>query len=273
MKASLLGILIAILFIGTGCSFNDKDPEPEKTYLLQRKYSEIVSHDLKGSIDLTYTYNDNDQLVNISGVTDWKGEIKTAFTTIKYDNQGRAERINTLSGTEWVLFYNDKDQLVKVTRAYLGSMIAIYMHYYDDKGRLSEMKYYSGTVSEESLSGYRLFSYPSSNQVKISIYTGTRKTTEYTLLTDNKKRNLPVLPHQISSDFFSEELMSERLITENNILSFEQLTFNSTTNTSKKSGNSYLTEFTYNEGGYPATCVRTFHEGSVQKVTYTYSVK
>ncbi|MCP2044293.1 hypothetical protein [Pontibacter sp. HSC-36F09] len=274
MKANLLYALLAILFLSSGCSFNDKDPEPDKTYLLQRKYSEVIfPNGGGGTIDLTYTYDDNNLLTRISGVTFWKGELKTIYTKLAYDSKGRAEQINTLSGTEWVLFYNDKDQLVKVTRAYLGSMMGSYMHYYDDKGRLSEIKFYSGALSEGNLSNHRVFSYPGANQIKIAIQVGNEKTSEYTLLTDDKKRNLPALPHQISSEFFSEELMSEGIITQHNIISYEQLVFNKMTGTGNITGPSYQTEFTYNDGGYPSTCVRTFQEGSIQKVTYTYAVK
>ncbi|MBF8963784.1 hypothetical protein I0P70_11030 [Pontibacter sp. FD36] len=274
MKASLLGILIAILFIGTGCSFNDKDPEPEKTYLLQRKYSEIVSHDLKGSIDLTYTYNDNDQLVNISGVTDWKGEIKTSFTTLTYDNKGRVERINTLSGNEVVHFYDDKDRLIKLTKAYKDSKPVIFMHYYDNEGRLIEIKAYSGEITEENSGSRRLITYVNENQIKVTVNTVTGATRNYTLITDSKKRELPVLAHQISAGFFAAELMSESLITKNNILSNELIHTNiNDASVNNKAGVSYQSEYTYNDGGYPTSCIKVFHEGSIENITYTYSVK
>lgn len=272
MKINLL-FALCMLFLFSGCSLNDKDPEPEKTYLLQRKYSETISNGLRSTIDLTYTYNNNNQLINISGVANWKGELKTIYTKLAYDSKGRVTRINTLSGTEWILYHNDKDQLEKVTRTYFDSLIGIYMYYYDDKGRLSEMKNYVRAVSVENLSDYRVFSYPGANQIKIAIYVGNERTSEYTLLTDNKKRNLPALPHQISFEFFSEELMTEGLISQHNIVSLEQLNFNRTTGASNKSGTSYQTEFTYNDSGYPLTGMRTFHEGSVQKVTYTYSTR
>lgn len=275
MKANLLYVLLAFLFLSSGCSFNDKDPEPEKTYLLQRKFSEIISHDLRGTIDLTYTYNDESQLINISGVTNWKGEIKTTYTTLSYDSKGRIERIKTLSGNEFVHYYNDKDQLVKLTRAYQDSSPIIYMHYYDDAGRLTEIKAYSGELTEENSGSSRLITYVNENLIKIiNVNTVSGATRNYTLITDDKKRELPVLPHQIAAGFFAAELFSESIITKNNILSNELIHTNSNdASINNKAGVSYQSEYTYNDGGYPTSCIKTFHEGSIEKITYTYAVK
>ncbi|WP_143731992.1 hypothetical protein [Pontibacter lucknowensis] len=129
-------------------------------------------------------------------------------------------------------------------------------------------------VYEENNSSNMLVTYINENQIKVTGTSALDQIRNYTIITDAKKRELPILPHQIASSFFAAEIHSESIITKNNILSNELIYTNrNDASVKNKAGVSYASEYTYNDGGYPISCIKTFHEGSIEKITNTYSVK
>ncbi|SFH13889.1 hypothetical protein [Pontibacter chinhatensis] len=270
MKTNLLYLLLA-LFLFSGCSKDDDDAAPEKTYLLQRKLSEVTFSSGGGvTIDLTYSYNPKNQLIRINGVIIREDELVPVHTDLSYDSEGRVRRVENRLGTVWTNEYNDKGQLVLSTRKYKTSEPYIYLHSYNDKNQLVEIKTYMKEVNQEAYRGNTLISYEGDNRIKIertSVASGEIR--EYTIVTDNQKRELPPLPHQITAEFAAAEIFAEPYITNHNIASMDVV--------NKTPSNvldiSYQATRTYNQAGYPETCIMTFNHGSVEKITYVYTSK
>ena len=143
MKRNLLYLLPLFLLL-SGCSLSsEEEPTPEKQYLLQRKLSEITFGNGRGmTIDLTYSYNNLDQLVRIAGVLLRDTAELAVHTTLAYDNQGRLAHVQNNAGTVWDNFYNDKNQLVKQVRAYKGATPFTHLHSYNAANQLVEVKTY-----------------------------------------------------------------------------------------------------------------------------------
>jgi hypothetical protein len=270
MKSNLL-YLLALLFIMAGCSGANNDPEPEKTYLLQRKLSEVTFPTGGGlTIDLTYSYNDLGQLVRISGVTVRDSEVQPTNTTLFYDSKGRLEQVKNMHGTVWTNTYNDKNQVVQMIRQYKDSDSYYYLYSYNGKSQLTEVKTYQKEIGAATFVGSTVYSYFDGNKISIKrTSVSGENNREHALVTDDKKRELPVLPHQIAPDFFAAELFAESILTRHNIISNEVMDVA----TNRKNGVSYQAVYTYNEGGYPATCMKLFDQGSVEKVSYIYTSK
>lgn len=271
MKTNLLYLLLA-LFLFSGCSKDDDDAAPEKTYLLQRKLSEVTYPGGDGgvTIDLTYSYNPKNQLIRINGVIIRKDELVPVHTDLSYDSEGRVRRVENRLGTVWTNEYNDKGQLVLSTRKYKNSEPYIYLHSYNDKNQLVEIKTYMKEVSQEAYRGNTLISYEGDNRINIkSTSAVSEEGREQTIITDNQKRELPPLPHQITAEFGAAEIFAEPYITSHNIASIETLNKKS----DKIYSDGYQATRTYNEGGYPETCIKMHDEGSVEKITYVYTSK
>lgn len=274
MKTNLLYLLL-VLFLFAGCSKKtdpDEVPAPKKTYLLQRKLSEVtysnsVMTDV--TIDLTYGYNDKQELVRISGVIIKEDELTPVHTDLSYDREGRVIRVENRLGTVWTNEYNDKNQLVKSIRRYKDSDRFIYLHSYNDKNQLAEIKTYKNEESADAYRGNTLITYEGENQIHITRATVSGEVREYTIVTDGHKRELPALPHQITAEFGAAEIFAEPYITSQNIASIHVLD----KETNRQNGASYQALRTYNDGGLPETCEKLFHHGSVEKITYVYSVK
>lgn len=267
MRTNLLYLLLTLI-IFSSCSKDE--PAPEKKYLLQRKLSEVTYPGGGVTIDLTYSYNDLQEMIRINGVIIRKDELVPVHTDISYDSQGRVIHVENRLGTIWTNEYNQKSQLVKSTRKYKDSDPYIYLHSYNDRDQLVEIKIYQSEVSEGAYKGNTLISYESGNRINIKtipLATGVAK--EYSLITDNQNRELPPLPHQITAEFGAVEIFAEPYITSNNIISFAYL--NEATNQYDKY--KYQAAYTYNEGGYPETCIKTHTSGAVEKVTYVYTTK
>ena len=267
MKTKLL-YLLALLFVFTGCSEKE---EPEKTYLLQHK-SSVVTYPSGGglTIDLSYTYNDKDQLVGISGVTVRDGETITGTTTINYDSQGRVAFVQNSLGTTWTNTYNDKGQLEKVVKKFASSEPTVSEHFYDNADRLTQVVIYQQKDNALYGIGTFAYTYTGSNGIKIKKMNSSGTVNqEHTIITDAHNRELPYLPHQITMEFFAAEVFAEPLLTRHNIISNELMNVIQ----GNKLGVSYTAAYTYNEGGYPVSAVKTFQEGSVEKVAYKYTSK
>lgn len=277
MRTNLLSLLTVLMML-TGCSNSiqeapepEKEPEPEKIYLLQRKLSQVTFPGGEGAtIDITYSYNNQNQLDTISGVSVSGTEVKALETTLNYDSQGRVKEVRNTLGTTWINTYNDKNQVVKLERKYKDAEPYLYLHTYNQNNQLTEVKTYRKEVNAEAFIGSTAYSYADTNKINIKRTTASGEIDrEYAIVTDDKKRELPVLPHQIAPEFYAAEVFAERIFTRHNIVSNEVVD----KATNRRNGVSYQTVYTYNEGGYPATCVKSFEQGSVENITYTYIIK
>ena len=268
MKTKLL-YLLALLFVFAGCS--DNDPEPDKKYLLQRKSSVVTFPSGGGlTIDLTYNYNEKDQIVAIDGTLVRDGETRQGTSILNYDSQGRVIFAQNYLGTTWTNTYNAQGQLEKVVRKFASSEPYTQEHLYDIAGQLIQVNTYQQKDNALTMVGSIAYAYIGKNRINVKrINSSGTDNKEYTILTDSNKRELPFLPHQVTMDFFYAEVFAEPLITQHNIISNEVMDVIQ----SKKMGVSYTSTYTYNTGGYPVSAVKTFEEGSVEKVTYSYLVK
>ena len=117
--------------------------------------------------------------------------------------------------------------------------------------------------------GNSAFTYADANHIQmVRANASGEKSAEFSFTTDDKKRALPVLPIQIAPDFSYAEVMGEGLFSSHNI-THSALVYTQ----NRTSGHDYDANFTYNEGGYPVSCVKVFAEGSVEKITYVYATK
>ncbi|MHC2992687.1 hypothetical protein OB13_14270, partial [Pontibacter sp. HJ8] len=135
MKTKLLYALLG-LFLFTSCSLTgDKDPEPEKTYLLQRKLSEISFTNGKGmTIEWNYTYNQDNQLTRIDAVSERDGTTNRGSTYLEYDAHTRLNLITNDFGWKWEFVYNPKNQLIELVRTYKELSPFIQFYTYNDTG-------------------------------------------------------------------------------------------------------------------------------------------
>lgn len=266
MKTKLL-LLLALLFVFGGCSKDE--PAPERTYLLRYKKSQTTLPDGGYlNIDLTYIYNEKDQIVSIDGATVRKGTDEIGTTTIDYDSQGRLTYAANSSGTTWTITYNAKGQIDKIVKRYLWSDTSIQEFFYDNSGQLIQLNAYRQRGRIISLVSTHQYTYAANNTVKIKkINSSGTENKEYSITTDTFKGSLPFLQHQISMEFYTYEVVPEPLLTPHNILSNEvkDVILN------QRTGESYTSTFIYNEGGYPITAVRTFEDGSIENIQYIYT--
>ncbi|RDV14468.1 hypothetical protein DXT99_13765 [Pontibacter diazotrophicus] len=272
MQSKLL-YLLAVLFLFSGCSESiEEDPAPEKTYYLQRKLSEISFLNTGGGmiIDLTYSYNELDQLTRISGVLLRDTVEQAVNTVLDYDGKGRVNYVQNNRGTTWTNTYNDKNQLIKLVRAYKDSEPGSQLLIYNEDNQLVEVKTYRQQNGAEVYSASRHYTYMDGNQISIkTILASGEESRSHTIATDDKKRPLPVLPIQIAADFSYAEVFGEGIFTRNNVVSsaIRDAAGNRIT------GGDYDAHYTYNEAGYPLTCVKLFDHGSMEKITYVYTSK
>lgn len=273
MKTSLL-YLLALLLILSGCQC-DTDPAPEQTYLLQRKLSDITFPQGGGTVfDLTYSYNDQDQLIRVGGHIIRDTLLVAENFTLAYDTKGRVAHVQKWPSHDWYFTYNDQDQLVKQVKTYKdedGSVSQYsYLHTYNTANQLEGVKVYSWQQNADVLVNIRKYTYTAGNHITVNYYSPTGiLVRKQDAVTDDKKLPAYVLPLNSIPIFFFSEVFGEGIMTDHNITALTML--NGVEQTLY--GGSYQAEYTYNKAGYPVTCVKKYEAGSVEKIEYIYKIK
>ncbi len=252
------------------CADDAELPEPEKKYYLTRKVS---TSEFPGgqtlTIDLRYNYNEKKQLSSITGTNQRSGSASSAINILySYDAQDRLVRIQYSPELMWDITYNEKNQVDKQIRTSKNTDNSTEIHYYKNS--------YSASGQRTSLQMWNIID---GAEVPGPIYTYTYTNGQvtfmhgelptggtynnYTFVYDDKKVPLQGI-YQLSVPTLIMQEIPRQILADHNLVAHSK--------TENYQGNNYSFEATYqyNDAGYPVSSIRLWHEGSIERINFTY---
>ncbi len=241
--------LLAVVVL-SGCSKDEADSSTKNDSLFLVKKATTIYGDEKSKIEITYEYSGNKLLKIIDGENEYVRNIYTGNLITEI------QRVHSSGNYTTQLKYDSENRLSETI--FIFDDYKSYTKYSYSDGKIEYKTYSNSSYSEEFLDGNGIYYLDSRGNIKKqeSFTKGNlQRTTEYTLDDKNSIFKNVIGFNPIINTFSSVT---------NNVTS--RIEYNSKGEKISDVGTTY----TYNDDGYPVSCVNFYNGKRVGETFYTY---